>query len=249
MKRIALIIEYDGTDYSGWQRQNNAPTIQEEIEKAIFLSIGEQISIAGAGRTDAGVHAFHQVAHFDSETTIPADRFKFVLNQKLPEDIRIKDSFEVSENFHSRKTAKKKHYRYVIYNDSTANAVGARYSYFVTSKLNVENMKRAAKKIEGTHDFNAFKAEGSTVQNSTVRTVYSLTVEQSGKYIIIDVTGNGFLYNMVRIIVGTLLNVGKGQFSVDDIDRIIESKNRINAGPTVPAKGLILYDIEYEKID
>ncbi len=243
-KRIVLIIEYDGTLYSGWQEQDNARSIQGEIERAIFEVFSVKVRLFGAGRTDAGVHALGQCAHFDLETDISGDRFAYILNQKLDDDIRIRRSFETDDSFHARKSSKGKHYRYTIYNDRIANAVGRYYSWHVPYELDLTEMEKAAAFFVGEHDFSAFRTVGSNIVG-TVRTVYSLQVRKEGNFITIDITGNGFLYNMVRIIAGTLVYVGEGKISSEDISSIIESKDRTRAGITAPARGLQLVEVFY----
>lgn len=243
--RVRLLIEYDGTAYAGWQRQKNADTVQETIERAIVESIGQEVSIIGAGRTDAGVHAYGQVAHLDIETSVPAHKLSFVLNLVLPEDIRIRDSARVADDFHARKDAKLKHYRYTIYNAPHASAIARNTSTHVRQSLDAELMKSAAAYIKGTHDFSAFQAAGSNIVG-TVRTIYSLEVTRIEENIYIDILGNGFLYNMVRIIAGTLINVGKGSTQVLEVPEIMASLDRSRAGATAPAKGLTMMAVYYE---
>ena len=245
MRRIKLIIEYDGTNYCGWQAQNNGASIQEEIEKAIFAVTGEKLRITGAGRTDSGVHALGQTAHFDTESLIPADKLAFALNAHLPEDIRIRRSEEAEEGFHALKSARIKRYRYTVYNDTHENAIMRNYTAFVRRKLDISAMERAAHLFEGEHDFAAFCAAGSTPVTTTVRRVYSCKVTGEGKLIHIDVKGGGFLYNMVRIMAGTLIDVGGGKLKPEDITGIIESKDRKNASATAPAKGLTMVECVY----
>ena len=239
--RVLLTIEYDGTNYSGWQAQKNALSIQETIEDAILRATGERVRVTGAGRTDAGVHALAQMAHFDTDTTIPADKISYALNLVLPPDIRIRYSKEVPEWFHARKTAKTKHYRYVIYNDEHDCAINRNFCCFIRQPLDIAAMTKAASHFKGEHDFAAFCAQGST----PVRTIFECTVEKVGNYISIDVCGNGFLYNMVRIIAGTLIDVGRGRKKPEDIPKIILSKDRNNASATAPAKGLTLVSVIY----
>ncbi len=246
--RILLIIEYDGTNYAGWQLQKNGVTVQETMEKAIEVAFGQKCRLSGAGRTDAGVHAFGQCAHFDIESNIPPDKFSYVLNLVLPPDIRIRESKAVSDDFHVRKAAKMKHYRYKIYNAPHASAIERFTTAHVRQTLDVDMMRIAAKHFVGTHDFAAFRAAGSDIIG-TVRTIYSLDVTRIDENIYIDVKGNGFLYNMVRIIAGTLIDVGKGRLLPSDIPEILESKDRTRAGATAPAQGLILMGIYYDGIN
>ncbi|MBC5648610.1 tRNA pseudouridine(38-40) synthase TruA [Christensenella tenuis] len=246
MSRIALIIEYDGTNYCGWQIQKNGVSVQQRLEEALEKALGMKTAVVGAGRTDARVHALGQVAHFDADTDIPADKFFYVLNTLLPDDIRIKKSFTAPEGFHARFSAKGKHYRYVIRNAREKGAVDRLYTMFVPVPLDVERMRQAAKQVEGEHDFAAFCAAGSDLKGTTVRTVYSVDVTKDGDYIMIDVKGSGFLYNMVRIIAGTLISVGKEKLSPQDVRNAIEAKDRTLAGATAQAQGLFLMEVYYE---
>ncbi|PWL47919.1 MAG: tRNA pseudouridine(38-40) synthase TruA [Clostridiales bacterium] len=242
--RIGLKIEYDGTAYGGWQRQKNAPSIQQTIEEALERALGCSCRVIGAGRTDAGVHAYGQVAHLDIETKIPADRFSYILNQKLPDDIRIVQSWQAAENFHARRDAIGKHYRYTIYQAPHASALERNSSVHVPQQLDVKKMQQAAQVLIGEHDFSAFRTVGSNIVG-TVRTVYRLEVQQQGQHIHIDIWGNGFLYNMVRIIAGTLIEVGKGKIPVQEMQSILDSKERARAGATAPAKGLAMCEVFY----
>ena len=229
-------MEYEGTAYSGWQVQKNGPSIQGELERALYEATGEARRMTGAGRTDAGVHALGQCVHFDTEAAIPADKFSFVLNRLLPPDIRVRESCAVSENFHARKSARGKHYRYAIYNGRHNCAIGRQCCAHVPTPLDEAAMSRAAKFLVGEHDFNAFKAEGSNLVG-TVRTVFSLEVRREGQMVYLDIAGNGFLYNMVRIIAGTLMDVGKGKYPPEQVKEILESRDRTKAGPTAVARG------------
>ena len=242
--RIGLKIEYDGTAYGGWQRQKNAPSIQQTIEEALERALGCSCRVIGAGRTDAGVHAYGQVAHLDIETKIPADRFSYILNQKLPDDIRIVQSWQAAENFHARRDAIGKHYRYTIYQAPHASALERNSSVHVPQQLDVKKMQQAAQVLIGEHDFSAFRTVGSNIVG-TVRTVYRLEVQQQGQHIHIDIWGNGFLYNMVRIIAGTLIEVGKGKIPVQEMQSILDSKERARAGAPAPAKGLAMCEVFY----
>lgn len=247
MRNIRIIIEYDGTNYSGWQMQKNAPSIQEEIQKAIKRITGEDVNLIGAGRTDAGVHAKGQTANFITESRIPGDRFAWALNTYLKEDIVIKSSEEVSLSFHSRYDAKSKIYSYTIHKGLFPPAIMRNYVYHVNygSKIDMEKMRKAAEYLTGTHDFKAFMAAGSKVVN-TVRTIYSIKIEENDEYIKIYYHGNGFLYNMVRILTGTILYASIGKLNVDDIPDIIEKGERELAGITVPAHGLCLENVYYD---
>ncbi len=243
--RIVLQIEYDGTNYCGWQVQSNGISVQQKLEEALFAALGKRTALHGSGRTDAGVHALCQVAHFDAQTNIPADKFPFVLNVLLPPDIRVRESFEAEGDFHARFSAKGKHYRYVIHNFPKKSALNRLYCMHVPVLLDLEKMQEAAKHIEGEHDFSAFCAANTDIKG-TVRTVYSVEVEKQGEYIHIDVCGSGFLYNMVRIIAGTLIAVGKGKMQPEQVKRIIDSKDRNIAGATAQPQGLFLVEVYYE---
>ena len=242
--RVGLQIEYDGTAYAGWQRQKNAPSVQAAIEQALFETLHWQGTIIGAGRTDAGVHALGQVAHFDIETRVPPDRFSYMLNQTLPPDIRVVKSWAAEEGFHARKSARGKHYRYTIYHAPHASALERNQSLHVPQKLDIAAMRQAAQALVGEHDFSAFRTMGSNIVG-TVRTIYRLTVREEGRHIYIDVYGNGFLYNMVRIIAGTLIAVGKGKIPPEAMGNILAAKDRTLAGATAPARGLCMCEVFY----
>lgn len=242
MRRILLVVSYDGTNYHGWQLQKNAVTIEEKLNEAIFLLTGEKIQVIGASRTDAGVHALGNVAVFDTESEIPAEKFSYALNSRLPEDIVVQASKEVDSCFHPRHVSCRKTYEYTILNRTFPLPEYRNSALFYYGALDVEKMKEAAKFFKGEHDFAAFCSAGAHVE-TTVREIYELLVEKNGELIYIRVTGNGFLYNMVRIIAGTLLEVGKGKISPEELPGIIASCDRANAGPTAPAKGLKLMEI------
>ena len=245
MRNIRLTIEYDGKDYNGWQKQPNKLNIQGEIEKAIFNIMHEEVDLIGSGRTDAGVHSLGQVANFKTNSNFPIEKMPIALNSQLKNSIVIKKAEEVDERFHSRYNAKNKTYRYIINNSKTGTAIYRNLEYCYPFQLDVEKMQEAAKYFEGEHDFKAFKSSGTSGKNS-VRTIYKAEVKKDGERIIIELTGNGFLYNMVRIISGTLLDVGLGKIKPEEISKIIESKNRQNAGKTLPAHGLYLVCVEYK---
>ena len=244
MRNVKLTIEYDGTNYCGWQKQNNEKTIQEEIEKAIYKAVGEVVEVIGSSRTDAGVHARGMVANFKTNATIPFDKFKYAINDKLPDDIAIIESEEVSEDFHARYDSKGKNYCYSIINRQQKPAIGRNYVYHFKWDLDIEKMREACKHFIGKHDFKAFRSLGSSVK-TTERTIEELYIESEGEKINIFITADGFLYNMVRIIVGTLLKVGRGKIPVEDIEKIILLGDRKKAGPCVPAQGLILEKVYY----
>lgn len=244
MRRIHLIVEYDGTDYAGWQRQNNAMTVQQRLEEAVKKLTGESVCVHGASRTDAGVHALGQSAHFDTDSRIPADKFSYALNTILPPDIRVSRSEEVGRDFHSRFSGKGKRYRYLFYAAPHAGALNRRTHAHVIYPLDVDKMRTEARSLTGTHDFGAFAASGSVVKD-TVRTIYRAELEQNGAEIQLIVEGNGFLYNMVRIIAGTLIGVGSGKLAPGAFARAIESGNRLDLGITAPAHGLTLMEVFY----
>ncbi len=245
MRKIKLKIEYDGTNYHGWQIQKNAISVQETIEKSISKLLENKVGIVGCSRTDVGVHAYGQVAHFITDSSIPGDKFSYAINNLLPSDIVIKQSEEVSEDFHSRYSAKGKKYRYLIYNGAHASAIMRNRTYHVRPELDFKNMQKAAKYFVGEHDFAAFQATGGQVR-STVREIFSIELQKKEDNLIsIEVSGNGFLYNMVRIIAGTLIYVGMGKIDADEIPLIIDSLDRTRAGKTAPAEGLYLMEIYY----
>ena len=244
MRRIKLIVAYDGTEYSGWQIQPEAPTIEMCLDKAIHELTGENVHVTGASRTDAGVHAYGNVAVFDTESTIPGDRFTFALNRFLPDSIVIQDSWEVSVDFHPRHCNTRKTYEYRILNTAVPLPQKRNFTWHVAGSIDIEKMKEAAAYIVGEHDFKSFCCV-RTQAESTVRTIYSLEVLQEGSEIIIRIKGNGFLYNMVRIITGTLIQVGKGRFMPEYVKQMLEAKDRTVAGQTAPPQGLTLVGIEY----
>ncbi len=241
-KRICLTVAYDGTAYCGWQVQKNGRTIEEELNRAITELTGEKTQVIGASRTDAGVHALCNLAVFDTSFCIPANKFSYALNQRLPRDIRVWESKEVAADFHPRRCKSKKTYEYHILNAAFPNPVKRLYSYFTYTPLDVEKMRRAAAYLVGEHDFASFCSAGSQA-DTTIRTIYELTVVRSGEEIAIRVSGSGFLYNMVRIIVGTLIEAGNGRMEPEKMAEILAAKDRTAAGPTAPACGLILTEI------
>ena len=245
MRNIKLIIEYDGKSFNGWQKQPNKLNIQGEIEKAIGELTGEEIELIASGRTDAGVHSLGQTANFKTENeTIPIEKFPVAIKSKLKKSIVIKSAEEMDERFHSRYSVKSKTYRYVINNSEMGTAIYRDLEYHFPIKLDVEKMNKAAKYFVGEHDFAGFKASG-TSSKSSVRKIYKAEVYREDDRIKIELTGNGFLYNMVRIISGTLLDVGMDKIKVEEIPEIIESKDRKRAGRTLPAYGLYLVKVEY----
>lgn len=246
MKNIKLTIEYEGTNYSGWQKQENAITIQETIEEAIEKLVVEKIKLIGSGRTDGKVHALGQVANFLTNSNIPGEKYKYALKFLLPDDITIMDSEEVALSFHSRFDAIKKRYKYVVYTGELPRAIYRNFSYHVPYRIDIEKMTEASKYLIGTHDFAAFMATNSDV-NSTLRTIYDISINKKKDIIEFSIEGNSFLRNMVRIIVGTLLYVGFERIKIDDLPRIVLDKKRERAGPTVPPQGLFLEKVFYNE--
>lgn len=246
MKRVRIVISYDGTAYCGWQIQNNGITVEEIMNRELTGLLGEEITVIGASRTDSGVHAIGNVAVFDTETKIPPEKISFALNQRLPEDIRIQKSEEVNANFHPRYCDSIKTYEYRILNRKFPDPLNRLYTHFVYMPLDVEKMKAAAAYLVGEHDFASFCSAKSQVK-TTVRTVYTLEVSKMDDIIKIRISGNGFLYNMVRIIVGTLLKVGLGVYPPEHVEEILEAKDRNCAGPKAPARGLTLIGISYQE--
>lgn len=243
MRNLKLTIQYDGTKYCGWQKQPNSSGIQGTIEYAIYEITKEKVNIIGSGRTDAGVHALGQVANFKINSNIPAARIPDALNAKLPKDISIIDCQEVSDDFHSRYSATGKIYRYLIYNKPYRSPLYKDISYHVRYDLDIQKMRVEAQSLLGTHEFKGFMSSGSSVKD-TVRTIHNISIEESGDLIVLEVEGNGFLYNMVRIIVGTLVDIGRGRID-KPLEEIIASQDRGEAGHTAPAHGLFLKKVHY----
>ncbi len=245
VKRVRLTVAYDGTNYHGWQVQNNGITIESELNRCLTDLLREPIGVIGASRTDSGVHALGNIAVFDTTSRMPAEKISYALNQRLPEDIRVQRSEEVADDWHPRKCASRKTYEYRIYRAEFPMPVKRLYSLFTYHELDVNRMQEAAAYLEGEHDFKSFCQTGAQVE-STVRTLYSVEVEEQGENdLVIRVCGNGFLYNMVRIIAGTLLEIGQGKKDPMDIFAILEAKDRSAAGPTAPAHGLTLMKYEF----
>lgn len=246
MRNIKLTIEYDGKDFNGWQKQPSKLNIQGTIEQAIKQITGENVDLTASGRTDAGVHALGQVANFKTNSSIPIEKIAIALNSNLRKSIRIISAEEVDERFHSRLTCKKKTYRYIINNSEFSSAIYRNLETHIPQKLNIEKMQEAAKYFEGEHDFKAFKASG-TSSKSSVRKIYKAEVlKMPNNRIYIELTGNGFLYNMVRIIAGTLVDVGTEKIEPNDIKKIIASKDRNLAGKTLQPNGLYLVEVNYD---
>lgn len=248
--RILLTIEYRGTNYHGWQQQKDHKTISQTIEQAILSVTGQKIRLCGAGRTDAGVHAYNMKAHFDIDYPMPPDKYAFVLNNVLPSDIKIRKSELVDNDFHSRFDAKSKTYLYKIILSDTPSGVYYDTHYSLRPPLDIDAMKQACDFIVGTHDFSAFMSQGSN-HSSTIRTITDLNItlreidDGFGQELLIKITGNSFLYNMVRVIVAQLVKVGKNYIQPQDIKKILLSKARKNAKEIAPAHGLYLLSIDY----
>lgn len=247
MKRVMLTVAYDGTNYCGWQVQNNGETIEGVLNRTLSELFQEEITVIGASRTDSGVHALGNVAVFDTMARMPAEKISYALNSRLPEDIRVQRSQEVPAEFHPRKTACVKVYEYRILNREFELPAERLNSYFFRRTLDAERMQRACTYFLGEHDFKSF-CSIHTQAETTVRTIYSLTAERSGDLIRIRVTGSGFLYNMVRIIAGTLIQVGIGALEPSEIENILLACDRQAAGPTAPARGLTLLGMEYPEM-
>lgn len=245
MKRVKLVVAYDGTNYHGWQVQDNGITIEEVLNRTISELVQEDIKVIGASRTDAGVHACGNVAVFDTESRIPGDKFSFALNQRLPEDIRIQESCEVHADFHPRYADTVKTYEYNILNRWFELPSKRLYAAFCYYPMDIERMNQAAAYLVGEHDFKSFCSAGAQVQ-TTIRTIYAVNVTKEDDMVHIRITGNGFLYNMVRIIAGTLMQVGTGLMEPEQVKEILEARDRSKAGPTAVAKGLTLVEIRYE---
>lgn len=246
MRRIKLVVAYEGTNYCGWQIQPTGITIEGVLNQALSELLGEEIKVTGASRTDSGVHSMGNVAIFDTNTRIPPEKICYAVNQRLPEDVVVQSSCEVAADFHPRHCYSEKTYEYRILNRKIPMPTLRKDTYFYYRNLNVEKMKEAAAYLKGTHDFKSFCSIHTTVED-TVRTILSCTVEKSTQDIVtIRVTGTGFLYNMVRIIAGTLIQVGIGEKEPEDITEILEKRDRSAAGPTAPAHGLTMIGIVYK---
>ena len=245
MKRVKLIVAYDGTNYCGWQVQPNGITIEQVLNENLSKLLGEEIAVTGASRTDSGVHSMGNVAIFDTETRMPADKISFALNQRLPEDIVVQDSCEVPSDWHPRYQENiSKTYEYHIYNAAVPNPLKTRYCTFVSFPMDVEAMRAGAKYLVGEHDFVIFCNIRTNTQD-TVRTVYDLIIEKKDDEIVLRITGNGFLYNMVRIIAGVLIRVGRGFYAPEKVKEILDAKVHTSEGATAPPNGLVLMKIDY----
>ena len=246
MRRIRILVAYDGTDYCGWQIQPNGITVEEVLNDKLSKLTGEDIHVIGASRTDSGVHALGNVAVFDTESPIPPERLGYALNQKLPEDIVIVRSEEAPLDWHPRYQKQvTKTYEYHIYNAAFPNPLKRRYSAFVSYPMDIEKMRKGASFLVGEHDFVSFCNVRTNVED-TVRRIDGIEIDKKGEDITIRVTGNGFLYNMVRIIAGTLIRVGRGFYIPEKVKEILDVKERTKAGVTAPPEGLVLLEIKYD---
>lgn len=247
IKRYALLLEYDGTDYAGWQRQANAPSVQGCVEKALSKMIKAPVRLVGCSRTDAGVHARHHVSHFDADCSVPTERIPLALASLLPDDIAVLDAAETAPDFHARFSPIGKQYSYYIWNSRRRSALLSRYTMQEGRPLDLAAMREAASYMVGKRDFKVFMASGSTAK-TTVRTLFKAEIEgESGGLIRFCTAGDGFLYNMVRIMAGTLLYVGLGKLRPEDVKAMLLSGNRPEAGKTMPPQGLFLDEVWYEK--
>lgn len=246
MKRVRMVVSYDGTAYRGWQLQPNGVTIEEVLNRELTALLKEPIAVIGASRTDSGVHARGNVAVFDTENRMPADKICFALNQRLPEDIRVQTSEEVTAEWHPRKANCTKTYEYKVLNRKISMPLERLYAHFCYFNLDLNKMREAAAYLVGEHDFKSF-CTVRTQAEETVRTIYSLDITKQDDMITIRISGSGFLYNMVRIIAGTLLEVGMGAYPPEHMEEILDARDRQAAGRTAPARGLTLVSMEYQK--
>lgn len=246
MRNFRIVLQYEGTRFQGWQRQDSTDnTIQGKLEAILSKMTEQKVQVDGSGRTDAGVHAYGQVANFHIETKKTAQEIMEYMNQFLPEDIRVVQIKEVSERFHSRLNAVGKTYRYRIWNSKMPTVFERRYVYELEDKLDLDKMRQAATYLIGKHDFKAFTSNKRS-KKSTVRTIDEICIERQGNEVVLTYSGDGFLYHMVRILTGTLIEVGLGQRSVDSMESLLQSGNRELAGMLVPAKGLALMEVRYD---
>lgn len=243
--RIKLTISYDGTDFCGWQVQPNGLSVQQTVQDAIEKISGEKVVVTGSGRTDAGVHALGQIAHFDSQSSVPAKNWAKALNTLLPIGIRVLQSEQASDDFNARKSAKEKTYEYSFYKAETELPLKERYAVKLEENPSVELMKKASRIFIGEHDFKCFNASGGGAK-TTVRTIYNIEIIDSQEELKIRVSGNGFLYKMVRSLAGVLLLVGYGKLSLEDCEKILQEKRRSEKIKTLPAKGLTLFSVSYK---
>jgi tRNA pseudouridine38-40 synthase len=241
---VKLTVEYDGTDYAGWQRQADRPTIQQHLEEALSAQLGEEVSLVGAGRTDAGVHARAQAASFRTRSDMPVEGIWHGSNVRLPDSIAILAAEDAPGGFHAQRDATSKHYRYSILVRPVRAPLAERYALRVRGPLDVPAMREAAAGVPGRRDWSSFRNAGS-VEGSAVRTVTRLDITRDGEYVLVDVEGDGFLYKMVRNLVGTLLEVGRGKRRPEELPEILEAKDRRRAGPTASPRGLTLVEVRY----
>ncbi|TVM03542.1 MAG: tRNA pseudouridine(38-40) synthase TruA [Candidatus Brocadia sp. WS118] len=244
MRNIRLLIEYEGTQYAGWQWQKNGKTVQETLSKAVERVVQEPVKMYGASRTDSGVHALGQVANFKTTSSIPSERLIHAINFYLPHDITVKGAADVTESFHAQYDAQSKIYQYTLLNDWIRTSLNRNFCYVCGYLLNADKMHDAAQHLIGTHDFTSFTTSALQEKNR-IRTVKKLEIKKEGKYLYFTVEADGFLYNMVRTMVGTLIEVGRGKIMVERMKDILSAKNREFAGPTAPAKGLCLIEVKY----
>lgn len=253
MRNILIEIEYDGTRFQGWQSQQNKfsnqkaspKTIQEIIEKVLGIILNDKIRLICSGRTDAGVHAKSQIANFKTTSKIPLEKLKIAFNSLLPEDIVIRKMKEVPARFHAQYAAKTKTYRYTILNQPVNNVFMRNYAKYIPKPLHIDLMSEEAKVLSGRHDFKSFQATDKKERNS-IRTIKKIKIRKRAGFIFIDIEANGFLYNMARNIVGTLIEIGRGKFPKGSMKKILQAKDRKKAGPTAPAKGLCLLRVKYK---
>ncbi|MFQ5673121.1 MAG: tRNA pseudouridine(38-40) synthase TruA [Nitrospinales bacterium] len=244
MRKIKIVLEYDGSAYSGWQRQPNGTTIQEVLEQRLRTITGKKTAVVGSGRTDAGVHAEAQTAHFTTSSAMTGRQFLKALNSLLPGDITVRQVEEVAEDFNARRSAARKRYRYTILNRDYPSALHRGRVWFIPHALNLAAMRRAARHLLGEHDFSAFRAANTSNRNA-VRELFRIDLKKDGDFIHLTLEGSGFLKHMVRIVVGTLVEVGRGRMSAKQVKDILDSRDRIRAGPTAPPLGLCLVEVTY----
>ena len=244
MSKYILKIEYNGKDFYGWQKQPDLRTVQGEIEEAIFVSTKQNVEVFGSGRTDAGVHSLGQVAHFEADFNLPTEKLKDVLNRALPEDINILDVKLADKDFHSRFSAHSKTYLYKIYNSGEKKVFEKDFYGVITKHLDENLMQKCADLFVGKHDFKGF-CSSQTEVTDFVREIYSISVKRDGEYIFVEVSGSGFLYNMVRILVGTMVDFALGKLSLDDVKEALLTGNRAKSGRTMPSQGLYLKEVFY----
>jgi len=245
IRRIKIVVEYNGSGYHGWQIQQNAHTVQAEIENAIFAITGEKVRVAGAGRTDAGVHAYGQTAHFDTKAAIPAEKFQYALNAVLPKDIAVISSEAAEPGFHARYSATGKTYQYKILNRKARSPLAENLAWHIPEPLDFDQMKTASSLFTGMHDFSSFCASGHNIKDFT-RTITESSWSRENGYLVYTIRGSGFLYKMVRTIVGTMVEIGLGKRSPDTVPELLTNKNREMAGITAPPFGLYLVSVDYD---